>query len=88
MGNTLLSFRDQYYKHCGSCNPLDRGLNIGGCESAWLADLVAAWILEKTESLFRRTSNFHGIHRDDGVVIFKNKWNVKQIDCWITLRNQ
>ena len=83
MGNTLLSFRDQYYKHGGSCNPLDRGLTIGGYESAWLADLVAAWILEKTESLFRRTSDFHGIYRDYGVVIFKNKWNVKQIDYWI-----
>ena len=83
MGNTLLSFRDQHYEHGGSCNPLDRGLTIGRHKSTWLADLVAAWILQKTESPFRRTSSFHGICRDDGIVEFKNKWTVKQIDCWI-----
>ena len=35
-------FRDEHCEHGGSCNPLDRGLTIGRCKSAWLADLVAA----------------------------------------------
>ena len=42
MGNTLLTFQDEYYKHGGSVDPDKRGLTIGGYESAWLADLVAA----------------------------------------------
>ena len=39
--------------------------------------------LRKCGAQERRTSSFHGIHRDDGMVIFKNKWTVKQIDYWI-----
>ena len=83
MGNTLLSFQDDYYEHSGSVDPEMRGLTIGGYESAWLADLVAAWILNRTKSLFRRTSEYHGTHRDDGITIFKGKWNYKQIDDWM-----
>ena len=49
MGNTLISFKDELYEYGGSVNPMKRGLTIGGYESAWLADLVASWIFEKTE---------------------------------------
>ena len=83
MSNTLITFRDKYYKHGGSCDPTKRGLTIGGYESAWLADLVAAWILENNEKLFRRTSIYHGIYRDDGLIIFKDKWTINHIDKWI-----
>jgi hypothetical protein len=39
MGNTLLTFVDKYYEYGGDLNVEDRGLAIGGYESAWLADL-------------------------------------------------
>ena len=48
MGNTLLTFWDKYYKY-GTLNAVeDKRLTIGGYESAWLADLVAAFVLEHT----------------------------------------
>ena len=47
-----------------------------------LANLVAAWTLENTESLFRRTSFYHGIHRDDGMAMFRDKWMIEHIDKW------
>lgn len=83
MSNTLITFRDKYYEHGGSCNPTKRGLTIGGYESAWLADLVAVWILDNSENLFRRTSHYHGIYRDDGLIVFKNEWSIDHIDKWI-----
>jgi len=39
----------------------DRGLMIGGYESAWLADLVAAFLLENAGKLFE-DSKFKGIY--------------------------
>jgi len=46
MGNTLLTFVDKYYEYGGDESVEERGLTIGGYESAWLADLVMAYILE------------------------------------------
>jgi hypothetical protein len=54
MGNTLLTFVDKYYEYDGERNIRDKGLTIGGYESAWLADLVAAFILENTTNLLTR----------------------------------
>jgi hypothetical protein len=45
MGNTLLTFVDKYYEYDGERDIMDKGLTIGGYESAWLADLVAAFVL-------------------------------------------
>ena len=45
MGNTLITFKDRYYEYGGSTNIEERGLTIGGYESAWLADLVASFLL-------------------------------------------
>lgn len=47
MGNTLITFVDKYYDYGGDIEGEKRGLTIGGYEAAWLADLVAAFILEK-----------------------------------------
>ena len=55
MGDTSLTFQDKYCEHGGSLDPSKRGLTIGGYESAWLANLVVAWILKQTENLFRTT---------------------------------
>ena len=39
MSNTLLTVVDKFYEYGGDMDGDDRGLTIGGYESAWLADL-------------------------------------------------
>ena len=82
MGNTLLTFRDKYWQY-GTLNAVkDKRLTIGGYESAWLADLVAAYILENTTDMFK-DSEFYGIYRDDGLVIFKGKLTKEDLIKWL-----
>ena len=57
MGNTLITFRDQYYEYDGGREINEKGLTIGGYESAWLADLAGAYILENTQQHFKNTAN-------------------------------
>jgi hypothetical protein len=58
MGNTLITFEDKYcYEYDGDRDVNDKGLTtIGGYESAWLADLVAAFVLENTQCMFKMTT--------------------------------
>ena len=57
-------------------------MTISGYESAWLADLVAAFILENSDEHFKDTM-FKGIYRDDGIGIFKGNWMEKDIVNWL-----
>lgn len=82
MSKTLLTFIDKFYEYGGDMNDDDRGLTIGGYESAWLADLVVSYLLENSSGVFR-TSKFKGIYRDDGIVIFNGKWMKSDIDLWL-----
>eukprot|EP00957_Ditylum_brightwellii_P128012 9762853-Ditylum_brightwellii.AAC.1 len=70
MKSTLICFRDKYYKCKGaagaSTDKEDIGLAIGDFKSAWLANLVASYLLEMTENHFTRTIT-KGIYRDDGL---------------------
>jgi len=52
MGSTLITFEGKYWEYGGDKDIYDKGLTIGGYESAWLADLVAAYVLENTQSFF------------------------------------
>ena len=62
--------------------PVDeKGLTIGGFESAGFADLVAAYILEMTSNLFL-SSAYNGIYRDDGINILRGKWTTAQLVQW------
>lgn len=61
MGNTLLNFAGKYYKYGGSNDISGRGIIIGGYESAWLADLVASYLLNNSTELFEKTTIYHGI---------------------------
>ena len=70
MKNTLVSFIDKYYKYGGEMEDEKRGLTIGGYESAWLADLVAAYLLEMMKEKFNNFV-YHGIYRDDGFMVLK-----------------
>ena len=40
------------------CGPEKRGSTIGGCESAWLADLVASYAIENLDDLVWKTKVF------------------------------
>ena len=72
MGNTLITFRDKYYEYGVEEDPKERALTIGGYDSAWLADLVAGYLMEKAEenNHFDNT-HFVGMYRDDGNLAFK-----------------
>ena len=83
MGNTLITFIDKYYEYGGSKYINNRGLTIGGYELAWLADLVASFILDNTKDLFDNTALHYGIYRDDGIIFFKGKWTNKDIIIFI-----
>ena len=54
MANCLINFGEDYYQYGKEKNPLKRVLTIGGYDSAWLADLVACYILEKTEPIWKK----------------------------------
>ena len=81
MGTTYLQFQDSYYEYDGDKVPDERGLTIGGYESAWLADMVAAYImLETTDQM--RNARYKGMYRDDGIAILKGRYTYQQIVQW------
>ena len=47
MSTTFIQFQDQYWLYGGGMVMDMKGLTIGGFESAWLADLVTAYIFQK-----------------------------------------
>ena len=81
MSSTLLTFMDEYYEYDGDLDPEEKGLTIGGYESAWLADLVGAFVLEKTKKSFKNT-RYHGLYRDDGFAVFKSNLSFEEICNW------
>ena len=82
MGNTFFSFRDQHYQYNGHGDADNKGLTIGGFESAWLADLVASWLLETCANHFEHCI-FDGIYRDDGFIVFKGKRSAHRMGNWL-----
>ena len=80
--NTIISFADKYYECGTSDNPMEWGLTIGGYESAWLADIVASYVLDKAKDRFADTHYF-GIYRDDGCVMFKGPRETKELITWL-----
>ena len=82
MGNALITFIDKYYKYGGLDYKENRGLTIGGYESAWLADLVASYVLDSAINLFSNTTNYYGIYRDDGIIFLEGKWQNANIEQW------
>jgi GIY-YIG catalytic domain len=81
MSSTLLTFIDKYYEYDGDKDPEEKGLTIGGYESAWLADLVGAYILANTQQHFNETK-YYGLYRDDGIGVFKGQWSYEKIVHW------
>jgi hypothetical protein len=78
-------FHGKYFEYNGingDVDPDEHALTIGGFELAWLADLVAAFLLEVTSHCFRRTTIFAGMYRDDGLLVFCGKRSVPELTKW------
>ena len=71
MINMLVSFRERFFEYGWDEIEEKGGLTIEGYESAWLADLVASYILEKRNKMFVETK-YHGIYRDDSFIVFES----------------
>jgi hypothetical protein len=82
MGNTLLTFVDKYYKYGGDLNVEDRGLTIGGYESAWLADLCMAYVTDNSRDILDELV-YEGIYRDNGIAIFKGLVTTSKVAKWL-----
>ena len=52
-----------------------------GYESAFLADLVASYLLEVTNNQFKEVL-WRVIYRDDGLLVFKGKKSLPEIQIW------
>jgi hypothetical protein len=83
MEDTLLTFQDQYYIYGGDQSLDEKGLTIGGYESVWLVDLVAAYILAKVDEELFSDATFFGMYRDDGLVVFNSKKMKTQVHTWL-----
>ena len=81
MDNTFVTFEDQYWIYGGDLPVEEKGLTIGGYESAFFADLAAAYILEKAEDIFA-DSLFNEIYRDDGIDIKNSILTIDQVCDW------
>ena len=71
MSSTLINSQDKYYEY-GDEGLEKNGLAIRGYESAFLADLVASYLLEVTNNQFKEVL-WRGIYRDDRLLVFKGK---------------
>ena len=52
-----------------------------------MADLVASNLFEKASPIFRPTI-YHGIYRDDGLVVIKGKKETSEIKDWLEIFQQ
>jgi hypothetical protein len=82
MSNCLVQFDGEFWEYGGTIDVEAKGLTIGGYESAFFADLVAAWILENTVELMLDTT-FDGIYRDDGILVFDKTKSTDEICDWL-----
>ena len=73
-------YREYYEYHVGERE--EQGLAIGRYESALLAYLVASYLFEKYKPILCPTI-YHGIYRDDGLVVFKGKKKESEIKDWL-----
>eukprot|EP00957_Ditylum_brightwellii_P057758 4378996-Ditylum_brightwellii.AAC.1 len=60
----------------------DVALAIGACEAAFCTNVVASYMFEMTEVMFMQTQ-YRGIYRDNGLVIFVRKWSKNEIASWL-----
>jgi hypothetical protein len=83
MNTTLIQFYGVYYLYDGDKEVEDRGLTIGGYESAWLADLAMAFLLEMIDQKVLDETKYFGIYRDDGIAVFPGTWMQTEVEGWL-----
>jgi len=84
-GNDLVTKSSTSKPLQGNRDPEEKGLTKGGHESAWLTDLVGAYILDNTKSHFRKTKCYWcKLYRDDGIAVFNNKLSYDDMLKWRT----
>ena len=85
MGHTLITFRGKYYEY-GCDKDLDsKRLTIGGYESAWLAELVACFLLERCSNEFDPCLvDYYKIYGDDGFLVMHGKRSIEGVRIWLT----
>ena len=81
MISILVSFDGEYYEYHGG-EEEEKGLAIGGYESAFLANLFASYLFEKATGNFNPTT-YHGIYIDDGLVVFTGNISAKEVKYWL-----
>lgn len=81
-GSTLLTLVDVHYECSRDEAAEERGLAIGGCESAWLAGLVAALLLECASERFDN-ARFKGACRGDGAVALEGNLSISDVAKWL-----
>ena len=82
MNNTFITFVNKYYEYRGDTEGDERGLTTGGFESAWLADLVASYILKKKEKNCGEMK-YYAIYHDDGFMVFEGHKSKENINEWL-----
>jgi hypothetical protein len=86
MSNPLIDFDGEYFEYDGGKEINDKGLTIKGYESAFLADMVVAHLLEVVEDdkdgIFLELK-FFKVYRDDGITLFRGKKNTVDIKDWL-----
>ena len=83
MESTLVTFEDKYYLYDGDQLAEEKGLMIGGYESAWLADLAMSFLLDTLDEKLFEPLTYYGFYRDDGIFVFAGKWDDKMISNWL-----
>ena len=83
MGATLISYQDRFYLYDGDKPIEEKGLTIGGYESAWLADLAMSYLLETVDDGIIDQLKYFGIYRDDGLAIFEGIKSATDINDWL-----
>jgi hypothetical protein len=83
MGNTLLTVVDKYYEYGGNLDVEDtRGLTIRGYESAWLAELCMAYVMDNCRDILDELA-YEGIYRDNGIAVFKGSKTTGKVASWL-----
>ncbi len=85
MVNTIVSFRDKYYKYGVDPNPNRHGLTIGGFKSAFLADLEATYIIKKLHHLLEQHIRFIDTYCNDGIIVFRGNRSNKWLKNWLSI---
>ena len=83
MRNTFISFHDKYFDYGESLDTSEHKITIGGYESAQIVDILATFILLQSKDLFKSTQ-FHGIYKDDDIAIFNRKIMTEEIDTQLS----